>query len=323
MKRAWLALAAIFGVLMILLPLLPQQIILYVVVEGLAVIAAIVAAVKIRTLPLYLLAAAFVCFFIGDNTYVFFDLIRHTPRSFPNVGDVFYLAFYPLAFLGLLLLIKRDLQTALDSILITLGLAVPWWLFIEYPNLSTGGYSFIERAVTVAYPLGDLLLIMLAVRVLFFEVPRSALYLGGGLVMLAATDSVYSIQQLKGTFVHGSWLDAGWFLFYVLWGLAFLSPFPTEKAEVRPAITNSRYALLFVAVVLPMSSVIAGLIISGQNEHLGYLVGVCTIVLMLCAVALVRVSTIARYNEDDDQVSKLKIEIDLLKELRDDRPNSG
>ena len=72
-------------------------------------------------LPWYCFAAAQVAFVIGDLVYYTFDF------PFPNVGDAFYLAFYPLQVAGLLLLVRRrtpgrDRASLIDAAIITLGL---------------------------------------------------------------------------------------------------------------------------------------------------------------------------------------------------------
>lgn len=280
MKRWWIAFSVAIGAAMMFLPLLPQQILLYVVAEGAAIVLCILAASKTRAV--WFIAAGFICFFIGDLTYVGYDLVFHVARSFPNWGDGFYLAFYPLTAIGLYKLIAKDLDSTLDSLLIILGVAIPWWLFVEYPNLVVHGYSFIERSVTVAYPIGDIILLFLAIRALFFQVPKYVLYLSGGLVALTFTDTIYSIQQLHGSFHHGSWLDYGWLIFYALWGMAFLHRIPEDKAEVLPANSDFRIALRTVSTVFPIVSVASILLLSVDLPNL---IGSALIVLTLCIVS--------------------------------------
>lgn len=279
-SSAWISGAFVLGAGMALTPLLPQQIILYVVTEGLAIVFCLLAALKTRAV--WWIAAGFICFFIGDLTYVGYDLIFHVARSFPNWGDIFYLAFYPLTAIGLFKLISRNLNSTLDSLLIVLGVAIPWWLFVEYPNIVAAGYTFIERSVTVAYPLGDMILLFLAIRALFFKISPYIFYLCTGLVVLTLTDTVYSIMQLNGTFHHGSYLDYGWFLFYVLWGLAFLCVIPSTKAEPLPHNSDFRIALRVVSNLFPLLSVSSILFISADVPNL---VGSAVIVLSLCIVS--------------------------------------
>ena len=58
-------------------------------------------------LPWWLLALAVTVFAAGDTTYNVLTTILGQERPFPSLADVFYLAMYPLAAAGLVLLIKR------------------------------------------------------------------------------------------------------------------------------------------------------------------------------------------------------------------------
>ena len=67
--------------------------------------------------------------------------------------------------------------------------------------------------MTIAYPVADLLLVLLVVG--FFAVTgwrpgRAWLLLGGGLLLQAVADTVYLFQTASRTYVEATWLDALW-----------------------------------------------------------------------------------------------------------------
>src|SRR5919202_6667167 len=97
-----------------------------------------------RRLPWFLFAAAQISFVLGDLLYYTFD------ATFPSLGDVFYLAVYPLLIAGLLILIHdrtpdRDRASLLDASIITVGLGLLAWVFLIDPYTHLSGLALLER----------------------------------------------------------------------------------------------------------------------------------------------------------------------------------
>jgi diguanylate cyclase len=88
---------------------------------------------------------------------------------FPSVADGLYLAFYPILAAGLLLLVRgrapgRDAASLIDATIITTGVGMLSWVFLIGPYARLPDLSLSQRLVSIAYPLGDLLLLAVAVR---------------------------------------------------------------------------------------------------------------------------------------------------------------
>jgi diguanylate cyclase len=86
----------------------------------------------------------------------------------PSVADGFYLAFYPLAYVGIMLLVRRQARrfsaaTWLDGAVAGLGAATICSVFAFHSLLSSLGDSALAVATNLAYPVGDLLLLVLVV----------------------------------------------------------------------------------------------------------------------------------------------------------------
>jgi diguanylate cyclase (GGDEF)-like protein/PAS domain S-box-containing protein len=231
---------------------------------GLSPVVAIVLGVRLHqprsATPWYWFAAGFALFWLGDlYTYSYPKLLnREVP--FPSLGDGFYVAVYPVLMVGLLLLVrKRSAQSTdrsfVDAAILSVGLAVPQWIALIAPYLHDGTMSVLAKAVSVAYPLGDVLLLAAAIRLALDGGRRGPSFhlMSLSIVGLLVTDFVYGLMLLHGTYDHQLWLDAGWIAFYILWGAAALHPSMTTLEQGRrstSALTRTRLALLACASVI-------------------------------------------------------------------------
>jgi signal transduction histidine kinase len=217
------------------------------------------------TCPLawYLFAAGQLSFITGDWLYVERVRVLQSGQVFPSVVDLFYLAFYPLLVAGLLLLIRRrspgrDLASLIDAAIITIGLGLLSWVFWISPYIWMQGFTPWQRLVSIAYPLGDVLVLAVAVRLAFGRGrrPPALWLLTGSIVPLLFGDTVFGLLQLTGTW--GTWqhqqlLDLCWILFYLGFGAAALHPSMvalSEPAPVRVWLTRGRLLLLAGASLL-------------------------------------------------------------------------
>jgi diguanylate cyclase (GGDEF)-like protein/PAS domain S-box-containing protein len=188
----------------------------------------------------YVLAGARAIYVVGDLTFYTNALVFHDPR-FPSLADVFYLGQYPLFMVGLLLLVRRrnpgrDRASLLDALIITIGLGLLSWVFLLGPYVDDPGLSQLIKAVSVAYPLSDLLVLAVAVRLAVGAGTRPPAFylLAGGLLSLLATDTGYALATLHGSYQSGGPLDTGWMLAWLLLGAAALHPsMPALSAPER------------------------------------------------------------------------------------------
>ncbi|HEY6759562.1 MAG TPA: EAL domain-containing protein [Baekduia sp.] len=265
-QRAWivfLAAAAVLATLYMAVP--PFKGSSYVMFAlGLSPVLAIGAAVRLHRpeakAPWYWFAGGFLLFWAGDlYTYSYPKLTGHeTP--FPSLGDASYIAVYPALMVGLLLLVRRRSarstdRGALDAAILTVGLAVPQWIALMAPNLHMAELTTLGKLVSVAYPLGDVLLLAAALRLALDGGKRglSFHFMFTAIVGLLVTDFVYGLKLVDGTYTNQLWLDLGWIFFYVMWGAAALHPSMTILDHGRPSpslLTRWRLALLTVASLI-------------------------------------------------------------------------
>jgi diguanylate cyclase (GGDEF)-like protein/PAS domain S-box-containing protein len=183
-------------------------------------------------LPWWLFALGFVLYWMGDvYTYSYRLLVLHQEVPFPSFGDAVYLSVYPAQMLGLLLLVRRrNLQrnrnTLIDAAILTLGLSLLSWVLQIAPYLHDPTLGLLSKLVSVAYPLGDIIMLAAVIRFVLDSGRRQPAFylLSASVVSLLVTDFVYGILTLNSAFHHQLILDLGWTAYPVLWATAALHP---------------------------------------------------------------------------------------------------
>ncbi|HWF50733.1 MAG TPA: bifunctional diguanylate cyclase/phosphodiesterase [Solirubrobacteraceae bacterium] len=189
----------------------------------------------------------------------------------PSLADVFYLAFYPLSYAGLMLLVhqqarKFNFAKWLDGAVAGLGAAAVCAAFAFHGILqATGGDGVAQVAINLAYPIGDLLLVGLVIG-------GSAMFPGGrstAWVLLAVgycVNTVGDIFNLFGSSFGGS--HVGTLFNAVAW--------PTSTLLIAAAVwarpTRSRGRVhIKVGFLLPGIAAAAALLILfvGSFGHTG------------------------------------------------------
>jgi diguanylate cyclase (GGDEF)-like protein/PAS domain S-box-containing protein len=214
--------------------------------------------------PWLVLAAGLLAFAAGDTYYNVQEQYFQASNPFPSPSDACYLLVYPLLAAGLSGLVRyrwtdRDVPSLLDALIITAGLALPVWVYLVQPLTTLDGLTWEQRAISIAYPLGDVLVLALLVRLLAPSPVsgrnRAVQLLVVGTLTLLLFDIAYGILQLNGTWQAGTLLDAGWIVFYTAWGLAALHPSMAELTSPQPLpqtllLPWRRLALLTAATLI-------------------------------------------------------------------------
>jgi len=236
---------------------------------GLAPVLAIATGVRLyrpqARLAWSLVALGFLLFWLGDLYTYSYPLLLHRDVPFPSLGDAAYLAVYPALIAGLVILQRRrtrrgDRGSAIDAAILTVGLALPSWVWLIAPYVHDHSLTTVGRLVSVAYPMADVLLLAVAVRLALDGGQRRLSFhlMIASIVCLLATDFVYGLMLMQGTYDHQVWLDAGWIGFYLLWGAAALHP---TMAEIdQPAVQSEGVLTRFRLSLLAGASLIAPVI---------------------------------------------------------------
>ena len=206
---------------------------------ALAVIAGIRANRPADPWPWYLIAAALLAIGSGD--------VLLLGSAAKDLADVCFLATYVLLTVALLRLVRarsagRDLPALLDALVISTGLGVVSWQFLMFPYARDPSLSLDQKLTSIVLPLADVLLLAVLVRLWSGGGRRPAAYwlLGLSVVSLLAADTAFGVVSLRGGFLPGGPIDAGYSLFALACGAAALHPSMAELTVPEPPVASRR-----------------------------------------------------------------------------------
>src|SRR5215216_6534784 len=210
--NAWWRYATVMSglsVVYFLVPLGPAKLVVWPLIGWSSVIA-IVAGVRLHRSDAsgawFLLAGGVATFIVGDDLYSFRNVVQHSGAMFPSYVDIVYLTMYPLLIAGLSLLVRRrtpgrDRASLLDAAIITVGIGLLSWVILIVPYVRSDDMALLERLTSIAYPMGDVVLLAIAVRLAFGSGRRPFAFwlLAGSIVGLITADCLYGYLNLAGT----------------------------------------------------------------------------------------------------------------------------
>ena len=268
---------------------------------GLSAAVAMVVAARLhrpaQRLPWYLVAIGQVLFVGGDVITYNYERFFGTEPPFPSIGDLFYLSVYPFLIAGLLLLIRRrspgrDRASLIDSLIVSVGVGAISWVWLLAPYVHDQTLSLSQKLTAMGYPMMDLLLFFVAVRLTVTggRRPPAFYLLMTSVAVLFATDSIYGWIVLHGTYDNSTGLlEWGWGFFYLLAGAAALHPSMTDLDEPAPPheIANPRRRLLLLAGASLTAPVVQlYLSLSSKSFDVAVLTGCSAVLFLLVLVRL-------------------------------------
>jgi two-component system, cell cycle response regulator len=175
-----------------------------------------------------LLALASGFYLAGDIAQTIYEL--NGPLPFPSAADAFYLTFYPLMLWGLLRFPagRRDrsaqVRLMLDLAVVAIGGAMVVTWVVLGPTLVQGGPDAVSTSVSIAYPVGDMILLVGVGSVLLRRTTvssaRALQFLVLGLLFFVTADLVYGYVQLHSTYQGGDPVDSLWMIAIALSAVA-------------------------------------------------------------------------------------------------------
>jgi len=249
--------------------------------------------------PWLAFAGAMLLFALGD---VAFDLyaLHNGVAPVPSVADVLYVAGYPVLAFGMVLLVRhrvpgRDLVSAIDGAIVAIGVGAVAWAFVVSPYAARNELGLSTRLVSIAYPVFDLLVLAVMVRLLLSGGRRSVAYslVAASVLVLLVTDGFYTVATMHDTYQDGSVIDLGWMLSYALFGAAALHSSmhvatTWRSAPRRPPVRRVLF-LLGVAALSPIALLIFEDVRRSGNDVLA--VALCSAAILVLVFARVAVLT--------------------------------
>ena len=138
-----------------------------------------------------------------------------------NISDALYLLFYPLALLGMQLLIsvqqRLTILELVDASIVGLGLSTLGAAFALQPVLPNFDGNLNQSFLAIIYPVADLVLLCFILATVVMQgFSVRGLLLTIGVCIYAATDFLFLWQNLNMNYVFGSLVDFGWLLAFIV-----------------------------------------------------------------------------------------------------------
>jgi diguanylate cyclase len=245
--------------------------------------------VKRDRLPWLLLALAAISWAVGDQywTIMFADADE---IPLPSPADVGYVALYPLASVGLILLARSQLKrvslsVVLDALVASLAVGAVVSAFTVSRVITGISGSPAEVITNLSYPLGDLVLIVVVVATLsMVGWPADPVWwlLVAGFGLFAVADTAYLLGA-NSWYDDGSWVDGAWMA-----GIALIPLAGTLRRRTAPAVLGG---LTAVAVQVMFSLVGLSVLVVSAFVHLHPLT------IALAAACLVAAVTALTYEQ--------------------------
>jgi signal transduction histidine kinase/CheY-like chemotaxis protein len=253
----------------------------------------------------------------------------------PAVSDIFWLSLYPCLAAGIALLIRRmqttrDQTILVDTVIITTALALLSWVFVIRPLTSDPTVTVLARMVVVAYPIGDVVLLAMLVRLLLGGRRHQSLrLLMGALFCFLGADLGWAVVgqlTLTPDLLLQRSLETITIAAYALIGLAGLHPSVVEMAQpVGPQPVRLGVPLL---AGLTAAALVGPLLLLHQvvNGHVidGLAIAISSIIMFLLVVArIVLVNTTLKQEIDirlqaERDLRRAKEEADVANKAKSD-----
>jgi diguanylate cyclase (GGDEF)-like protein len=226
----------------------------------------------------------------GEIYWTAFIETDPTP-PYPSPADALYLAFYPLAYAGLALLIRaraRELDWRLwtDALIAALGTAALGAAFVfDFVAGQTEGTA-LQVATTLAYPLGDvamLAIIVGAVALTGWRPGRTWSLLLVGLAAQVVADIAYTLHSIDGV-AEAKWIDPIYLISAVFLGSVLWRP---AAATIPPSgQINDRRELMVPGIFAMMMIVLFAMQQMDASSNLTTVLWAATMIAVMVRLAL-------------------------------------
>ncbi len=235
-----------------------------------------------------LIGAAMASWAAGQLVWTRLELVAHWTNPFPSLADVGYLLTLPLMVLGMAALITArhgKLRTMLDALIVSASLLFVVWAFIG-PSVQTAGETRLELVVRLAYPIGDVAMVTMALILLGYvgrDQRRTVAMLAVGALALSLADSSFAYLIAKDAYVPGGFTDVGWFCGFLVMGLAALS---AQTGGRRADDTNHSSTLWVALPYVPLAvAIMASVVLTVRHDSIGVFLYYLVVVIVVLVAA--------------------------------------
>ena len=151
-------------------------------------------------------------------------------KPYPSVADVLFLLFYVLMLWGLLRFavgrrsVAERVRLGLDLAVVAIGSSAVVLYVVLGPTAVEGGPSLLQIVFSIAYPVGDMVLLVGLASVLLRQATRSARrplqFIAVGLLLYVAGDLIYGYITLHSVYHGGDPVDTFYMVAIALFAVA-------------------------------------------------------------------------------------------------------
>jgi diguanylate cyclase (GGDEF)-like protein/PAS domain S-box-containing protein len=242
---------------------------------------------------------------LGNGVWGWYEVVLDAKVPRTSAADFCFLLFAPPAIIGLLLLAKRPVTRsgwiclALDAWLIGGSLVTLSWSIALAQDARLGGGSTAQVALSLAYPLLDIILVSTVLALHFRRSAANRTAVNTAIAAFALTvlcDALFAAPPLRENYISGQILDAGWFAGSMLLAYAprvggeghrIQAPHALQALQARassPSGWRVRGSLTALTPYLAAAVSVLGILynaIDGQQLDRVVLLTGCTVVLAL------------------------------------------
>ena len=225
--------------------------------DAVIVAAGIACLLRARRVPseraAWLLIGASILAWAAGEIYWTAYILDNPSAPYPSPADACYLAFYPLAYAGLVMLVRAraqeiDWRLWTDGAIAALGTAALGTAFVfDFVAEQTTG-TRLEVATSLAYPLGDVGMLAMIVGVIAltgWHPDRTWSLLLVGLAALVVADIAYTVQAIGAYVPPGNWIDPIYLISATCIGAILWQP---KAAGLEPTQLGNRRELMVPAI---------------------------------------------------------------------------
>lgn len=248
------------------------------------------------------LSAGTGCWAAGQAVWSWYEVVLGREVPFPSLADVGFLAFPLVAGVGLVLwpgpddhhLMTRG-RDVMDGAIIAVSFVVLSWVTVMGPLVVGSEGSGFSLALSLAYPVGDVVLATLVLFLLSRSESERTLFmlLALGLGGFALADSLFSYLTSAGTYSSANLVSSGgWVAGFLFVGAAGVTGSRARSAEVVTRPTRRRtssvwVALPYVPLVGAGVALFVDLLVRESSELADLLLGMSLVAMVLVRQFLV------------------------------------
>jgi diguanylate cyclase (GGDEF)-like protein len=192
---------------------------------------------------------------LGEAVWSYYEIIAGSATPFPSLADIGFLLFPVLALAGLLsrpsTAFTRHGRTrvALDALLVSASLFLISWVTALGSVYRAGADTVFGAAVSLAYPLTDVILLAVTIVVLAFARAghRGGLsWVAAGITALSVGDSGFAYLTATSHYGVVNLIDAGWVVGFLLLGAAAVVDREGSETSAHAALPRTALLLPYV-----------------------------------------------------------------------------